>query len=37
MEEAWNEYCFPWSGYRVSRQQILKGGVLHFEMKAKEK
>ena len=27
----------PWSGYRVSHQQILKGGVLHSEMKAKEK
>lgn len=27
----------PWSGYRVSHQQILKGEVLHFEMEAKEK
>ena len=27
----------PWNGYRISHQQILKGGELHFDMKAKEK
>ena len=24
----------PWSDYRISHQQILQGGELHFEMKA---
>ena len=27
----------PWNGYRISHQQILKGGELHFDMKTKEK